>query len=282
MKSNQQEYNLPIGQTMYLAIEKAMEQTRFLDLEKKKSMDLAIKQAKFSALERKKSVNLGMKQVRLEISNPIDQVIEKVRSASLEISNSIDQVVQKVRLASLEISNPIDQVIQKVRLASLEANNPIDQAIKKPGLAFADLVLWDLARKQVRFAGLETSDPMNLTVQELKLAELAELAVVDAKKTKSTELLTDSKEIKTVLEKETHNLIMPSKDPIIDKMLSTLPEDLQAILEDMQKRWIKKQYSPQKIRYLTFRYLFDMILGYVKSQIENIWLPKSDSTKEIE
>jgi hypothetical protein len=137
----------------------------------------------------------------------------------------------------------------------------------------------DLAMKQVRFAGLETSDPMNLTAKE---ARFVELAVLEAKQTKSTVLLTDPKEIKTVLEKETNDLIMPSKDPIIDKMFSTLPEDLQAILEDMQKRWIKKQYSPQKIRYLTFRYLFDMVLGYVKSQIENIWLPKSDSTKEIE
>lgn len=66
------------------------------------------------------------------------------------------------------------------------------------------------------------------------------------------------------------------------KLALMLPEDLQAILKDMQERWIKKQNSPQKIRYLTFRYLFDMVLGYVKSQIENIWLPKSDSTKEIE
>jgi hypothetical protein len=65
-------------------------------------------------------------------------------------------------------------------------------------------------------------------------------------------------------------------------LISIFPKDLQAILEDMQKRWIKKQYSPQKIKYLTFRYLFDMLLGYVKSQVENIWLPKSDSTKEIE
>jgi hypothetical protein len=66
------------------------------------------------------------------------------------------------------------------------------------------------------------------------------------------------------------------------KLTTFLPEDLQAILEDMQKRWIQKQYSPQKIRYLTLLYLFDMILGYVKSQIANIWLPKSVSTKEIE
>jgi len=64
-------------------------------------------------------------------------------------------------------------------------------------------------------------------------------------------------------------------------LISIFPKDLQAILEDMQKRWIKKQYSPQKIKYLTFRYLFDMLLGYVKSQIENIWLPKSDSTSAI-
>jgi hypothetical protein len=159
------------------------------------------------------------------------QAMEQARFASLQRKNSMEQA----RFADLEISNPMDQVMKQARLA---------------------------------FAGLETSDPMNLAARE---ARFAELTVLEAKQTKSTKLLTDSKKIKTVFEKETHNLIMPSKDPIIDKMLSTLPEDLQAILEDMQKRWIKKQYSPQKIRYLTFRYLFDMILGYVKSQIENIW-----------
>ena len=73
-----------------------------------------------------------------------------------------------------------------------------------------------------------------------------------------------------------------TKDLFSIKLVLMLPEDLQAILKDMQERWIKKQYSPQKIRYLTLLYLFDMILGYVKSQIANIWFPKSVSAKEIE
>ena len=72
------------------------------------------------------------------------------------------------------------------------------------------------------------------------------------------------------------------KDFFRIKLVSMLPEDLQAILEDMQKRWIKKQYPPQKIRYLMLLYLFDMLLGYIKSQIANILFPKSVSTKEIE
>ena len=198
MRSNQQEYNwLPTGQTMY----QAMEQARFLDLQRRQSMDQAIKQARLAF-------------------------------AGLERSNSMDQVMTQAKLAELKRRNSIE-------LAELERRLS---------------------------AELERRNSMLLAAREAKLMEL----------------LTYSKEIKTVFEKETHDLIMPSKDPIIDKMLSTLPEDLQAILEDMQKRWIKKQYSHQKIRYLTFRYLFDMILGYVKSQIENIWLPKSSSTKEIE
>ena len=73
-----------------------------------------------------------------------------------------------------------------------------------------------------------------------------------------------------------------TKDLFSIKLMLMLPEDLQAILEDMQKRWIKKQYSPQKIGYLKLRYLFDMVLGYVKSQIENTWLSNDSSTKEIE
>jgi len=73
-----------------------------------------------------------------------------------------------------------------------------------------------------------------------------------------------------------------TKDLFSIKLVLMLPEDLQAILKDMQERWIKKQYSPQKIRYLTLVYLFDMVLGYVKIQIANIWFPKSVSAKEIE
>jgi hypothetical protein len=209
MRSNQQEYNwLPTGQTMY----QAMEQARFLDLQRRQSMDQAIKQARLAF-------------------------------AGLERSNSMDQVMTQAKLAELKRRNSIE-------LAELKRRNSIELA--------------ELERRLS--AELERRNSMLLAAREAKLMEL----------------LTYSKEIKTVFEKETHDLIMPSKDPIIDKMLSTLPEDLQAILEDMQKRWIKKQYSHQKIRYLTFRYLFDMILGYVKSQIENIWLPKSSSTKEIE
>jgi len=85
-----------------------------------------------------------------------------------------------------------------------------------------------------------------------------------------------------LLRKLDQKLKSTPKDFFSIKLVSMLPKDLQAILEDMQKRWIKKQYSPQKIGYLTLLYLFDMLLGYVKSQIENIWLPKSSSTKEIE
>ncbi len=182
----------------------------------------------------------------------------------------------------MEANNPIDQVVQKVRLASLEANNPIDQAIKKAGLAFADLEIsdpMDLAMKQVRFAGLETKDPINLTAQELKLAELA---VVEGKKTKLTELSTDSKEIKMVLEKELRNPIMPSRDPIIEKMLSTLPEEWQADLKILQERWMKQSYSCKNIRFLTIKHIFHMGLGYIQIQLENIWLPNDASTKEIE
>jgi len=73
-----------------------------------------------------------------------------------------------------------------------------------------------------------------------------------------------------------------TKDLFSIKLVLMLPEDLQAILKDMQERWIKKQYSPQKIRYLTLVYLFDMVLGYVKSKIANIWLPNGIPTKEIE
>ncbi len=85
-----------------------------------------------------------------------------------------------------------------------------------------------------------------------------------------------------LLRKLAKKLKFAPKDLFSVKLVSILPEDLQVILEDLQKRWIKKQYPPPKIRYLTLLYLFDMLLGYIKSQIANILLPKSVSTKEIE
>jgi hypothetical protein len=153
-------------------------------------------------------------------------------------------------LAELETIYPMDPALKRAVLRSLESGHGIDPATKKAILAFYDeRRINDL--KETHDQIVPSKDP-----------------IID--------------KILSTLPKETHDQIVPSKDPIIDKILSTLPEDLQAILEDMRKRWIKKQYPPQKIRYLTIRYLFDMLLGYVKSQIENIWLPKSDSTKEIE
>jgi len=66
------------------------------------------------------------------------------------------------------------------------------------------------------------------------------------------------------------------------KLETILPEEWQADLKTLQERWIKQNYSCQKIRFLTIKHIFHMVLGYIQIQLENIWLPNNVSTKEIE
>ena len=65
-------------------------------------------------------------------------------------------------------------------------------------------------------------------------------------------------------------------------LISSFPKDWQEDLKISQERWIKQKYSSQKIRYLILKHLLYMIWVYIQIKIENIWFPKSDSTKEIE
>ena len=135
----------------------------------------------------------------------------------------------------------------KQALVGVERNDPMD-LVMKARLTFAGLVT-ALATDPI--------DPMDLAMKRMKQIRLIFADLVTASPT-------NPKEIKTVLEKETHDLIIPSKDHIIDKMLSTLPEEWQADLQALQKRWIKKEYSSFKVRRLTIKYLSDMYFAAVK------------------
>ncbi len=79
------------------------------------------------------------------------------------------------------------------------------------------------------------------------------------------------------------NLIQSDKKvSITNHLISSFPEDWQADLESQKERWIKQKYPPQTIRSLILKHLLHMIWVYIQIKIENIWLPKSTSTKEIE
>lgn len=66
------------------------------------------------------------------------------------------------------------------------------------------------------------------------------------------------------------------------KLEKVFPEEWQADLKALQERWLKQDYSCQKIRFLTTKHIFHMVLGHIQIQLENIWLPNNASTKEIE
>jgi len=76
--------------------------------------------------------------------------------------------------------------------------------------------------------------------------------------------------------------LLTKKDLIADKLETVFPEEWQADLKILQERWMKQSYSCQKIRFLTIKHIFHMVLGYIQIQLENIWLPNNASTKEIE
>ena len=76
--------------------------------------------------------------------------------------------------------------------------------------------------------------------------------------------------------------LLTKKGFIADKLETMFPEEWQADLKTLQERWVKQSYSCQKIRFLTIKHIFHMVLGYIQIQVENIWLPNNASTKEIE
>jgi len=76
--------------------------------------------------------------------------------------------------------------------------------------------------------------------------------------------------------------LLTKKGLIADKLETIFPEEWQADLKALQKRWLKQSHSCQKIRFLTIKHIFYMILGYIQIQLENIWLPNNAYTKEIE
>jgi len=76
--------------------------------------------------------------------------------------------------------------------------------------------------------------------------------------------------------------LLTKKGLIADKLETIFPEEWQADLKAFQERWLKQGYSCQKIRFLTIKHIFHMVLGYIRIQFENIWLPNNTSTKEIE
>jgi len=65
------------------------------------------------------------------------------------------------------------------------------------------------------------------------------------------------------------------------KLGTIFPEEWQADLKTLQKRWMKQNYSCQKIRFLTIKHIFHMVLGYIQIQLENIWLPNNVSLKKL-
>ena len=83
-------------------------------------------------------------------------------------------------------------------------------------------------------------------------------------------------------DEEFQNVELEKKVSITNHLIFGFPEDWQADLESQKERWIKQQYSSQKIKHLILKHLLHMIWIYIQIQIENIWLPKSSSTKEIE
>jgi len=66
------------------------------------------------------------------------------------------------------------------------------------------------------------------------------------------------------------------------KLLSALPEEWQADLQALQKRWMKKKYSSFKIRKLTIKYICDMYFAAMKIKIENFYFFNRSSKKEID
>lgn len=66
------------------------------------------------------------------------------------------------------------------------------------------------------------------------------------------------------------------------KLETIFPEEWRADFKILQERWIKQNYSYQRIKFLTIKHIFHMFLGYIKIWIDNMWLPKNASTKEIE
>jgi hypothetical protein len=86
-----------------------------------------------------------------------------------------------------------------------------------------------------------------------------------------------------LLKKSDQDIIKPEqKVSITSHLISSFPEDWQADLESQKERWIKQKYLSKTIRYLILKHLLHMIWVYIQIKIENIWLPKSSSTKEIE
>jgi hypothetical protein len=71
-----------------------------------------------------------------------------------------------------------------------------------------------------------------------------------------------------------------NKDSNNYNFISVIPEEYQADLNALQQRWIRQNRSPRQIRYLVQKHLFHMILGYMKIQIQNLWLPNRNSTNK--
>ena len=62
------------------------------------------------------------------------------------------------------------------------------------------------------------------------------------------------------------------------RAISFLSEDLQAIFEDLEKRWVRQGKSRREIQYLTFKHLFHMLIGDWLTKIQDLWI----FNKEVE
>jgi hypothetical protein len=83
-----------------------------------------------------------------------------------------------------------------------------------------------------------------------------------------------------LIKKSDQDIIKPEKNVSITiHLISTFPKDWQEDLKISQERWIKQKYSSQKIKCLILKHLLYMIWVYIQIKIENIWFPKSSSTK---
>jgi hypothetical protein len=114
-------------------------------------------------------------------------------------------------------------------------------------------------------------------------------ATIETKRYLKTKKYFKSTSIKTILVNPlTRKMIINEDSQIVESenkvsitshLISVFPEDWQADLESQQERWIKRNYSSRKIKYLILKHLLHMVWVYIQIQIENIWLPKSSSTK---
>lgn len=78
------------------------------------------------------------------------------------------------------------------------------------------------------------------------------------------------------------NKIDSIKEMFADKFMFFLPEDYRGELQALRERWVKMNYSPQRIKWLNYKHIFLGFLCLIQVKIENLRLSKHGASKEIE